>query len=342
LTSTAGDGQSFGWINRDYFRDFAAGKVNPHISPFGGEDRFWLGPEGGQFSLFFPPGKPFDFEHWRTPPFLDTEPFDLIATSESSVSFRRQVRFQNHAATPFHIQIDREVRLLSPRDTWDHIGIQEQPGVRVAACQSDNRITNLGDDFHRDTGLLSIWILSMLNSTPNTTVVIPIRDGAGASDHKRINDDYFGLVGPDRLRVIGGIVYFRARADRRAKIGTPPHVTQPVCGSYDAQTRVLTIVQFTFDPAARDYVNSAWKWQDDPYSGDVINSYTDGPPAPGTPQMGNFYELETSSAAVPLTRGQTLAHTHRTMHFVGEPAGVNAVSMATLGVSLSEIERVFG
>jgi hypothetical protein len=25
----------------------------PHINVFGGEDRFWLGPEGGQFSIFF-------------------------------------------------------------------------------------------------------------------------------------------------------------------------------------------------------------------------------------------------------------------------------------------------
>src|SRR5262245_40663865 len=52
MTSTAGAGTSFGWINRQYFNDAKAGKINPHMGPFGGEDRFWLGPEGGQFSIF--------------------------------------------------------------------------------------------------------------------------------------------------------------------------------------------------------------------------------------------------------------------------------------------------
>src|SRR4051812_467513 len=57
LTSTAnGDsGQSFGWINRELI---ASHQVQPHINVFGGEDRFWLGPEGGQFSIFFAKGVP--------------------------------------------------------------------------------------------------------------------------------------------------------------------------------------------------------------------------------------------------------------------------------------------
>ncbi len=36
----------FGWINRKLI---ASRKIQPHINVFGGEDRFWLGPEGGQF-----------------------------------------------------------------------------------------------------------------------------------------------------------------------------------------------------------------------------------------------------------------------------------------------------
>src|SRR5689334_12604545 len=51
MTSSANgnDGASFGWINRAYFDEAAAGKKNPHMNPYGGEDRFWIGPEGGQF-----------------------------------------------------------------------------------------------------------------------------------------------------------------------------------------------------------------------------------------------------------------------------------------------------
>src|SRR5689334_13368722 len=51
MTSTAGGdaGLSFGWINRELI---ASGKLQEHINVFGGEDRMWLGPEGGQFSVF--------------------------------------------------------------------------------------------------------------------------------------------------------------------------------------------------------------------------------------------------------------------------------------------------
>src|SRR5437868_1425339 len=52
-TATGLGGSSFGWINRDLI---ASGEKRAHINAFGGEDRFWLGPEGGQFSLFFAKG----------------------------------------------------------------------------------------------------------------------------------------------------------------------------------------------------------------------------------------------------------------------------------------------
>src|SRR5690606_6476266 len=46
MTSTAGGdgGLSHGWIHRELI---ASGERRPHMNAFGGEDRFWLGPEGG-------------------------------------------------------------------------------------------------------------------------------------------------------------------------------------------------------------------------------------------------------------------------------------------------------
>jgi hypothetical protein len=51
MTSTSGGnaGLSFGWVNHDLI---ASGKQSEHMNAFGGEDRFWLGPEGGQFQSF--------------------------------------------------------------------------------------------------------------------------------------------------------------------------------------------------------------------------------------------------------------------------------------------------
>ena len=73
MTSTANsdNGIGYGWINEALI---ASGELQPHINAVGGEDLFWLGPEGGQFSIFFKSGDPFDLDHWQTPPALDTTP----------------------------------------------------------------------------------------------------------------------------------------------------------------------------------------------------------------------------------------------------------------------------
>ena len=77
MTSTAGGdtGPSFGWINRELI---ASKKILPHINVFGGEDRFWLGPEGGQFSIFFAKGAKFELADWQTPAVIDTLPFKVV------------------------------------------------------------------------------------------------------------------------------------------------------------------------------------------------------------------------------------------------------------------------
>ena len=87
----------------------------------------------------------------------------------------------------------------------------------------------------------------------------------------------------------------------------------------------------------RDSVNSMWELQDEPYRGDVVNSYNDGPPEPGAKPMGPFYELETSSPAAVLRPGETLGHRHRTIHLQGSEASLDPIARQVLGVSLEEI-----
>lgn len=55
MTSSTDGKASYGWINYDLIK---SGKLLPHMNAFGGEDRFWLGPEGGQFALYFKKGIP--------------------------------------------------------------------------------------------------------------------------------------------------------------------------------------------------------------------------------------------------------------------------------------------
>ena len=80
-----------------------------------------------------------------------------------------------------------------------------------------------------------------------------------------------------------------------------------------------------------------WKIQDEPFAGDVANSYNDGPPEPGAKPMGPFYELESSSPAAALKPGETIEHVHRTIHILGTDAELNALAKATLGMGLQEI-----
>jgi len=114
-----------------------------------------------------------------------------------------------------------------------------------------------------------------------------------------------------------------------------------MAGSYDGLEHVLTLVQYTRPADALGYVNSMWEIQREPYKGDVINSYNDGPPAAGQPPLGPFFELETSSPALSLSPAQYYTHVHRTFHFVGPEAELDRIARATIKVGLDELTKAF-
>jgi hypothetical protein len=167
-------------------------------------------------------------------------------------------------------------------------------------------------------------------------VVVPID---GAAPGPVVNDAYFGKVPPARLSVRRdeGHVLFKADGELRSKIGVGPDRARNVLGSYSASARLLTIVSYDKPRAAQDYVNSMWDKQAEPFSGDVVNSYNDGPVGPGQPSLGGFYELETSSPAAALAPGESLVHAHRTFHFVGERHSLDTIAQKALGVTASRI-----
>lgn len=340
LTSTAEglDGYGFGWINKELI---ASGKVQLHIQAVGGEDRFWLGPEGGQFSLYFAKGVPFDLEHWYTPPLIDTEAFDVVSQTRTSVRLSRSSTLTNYSGTSFDLRIDREVRLLSQADVWKDLKLGQQPGVKVVGYESENTLTNTSSRrWKKSSGLLSIWILGQFQSAPQSAIILPIRKGNTSELGIPVNADYFGTVPPDRIRIGEDHVLFRADANYRSKLGLSPQRALGVMGSYDAQNHVLTIVQYTIVPGEQDYVNSAWKMQEEPFRGDVANCYNDGPPAPGKPQLGRFYELESSSPARELNPGESVKHVHRTIHLVGSSETLDRVAKSVLGVTLNDVNEL--
>jgi hypothetical protein len=336
-TATGGAGLSYGWINRELV---AAGTFADHINAFGGEDRFWLGPEGGQFSIFFAQGAKFDLDHWFTPAPIDTDPFEVVQSGRDSARFQHAFTLVNYSGTELHVRADRTVRLLPPAEAWKLFNFPAGAGIKMVAFESVNTITNTGRaPWTTGSGLLSIWILGMFNPSPATTIVVPIKPGPEARLGKAVNADYFGAVPPDRLVVKDGVVFFSGDGLYRSKIGVGPRRVRPMMGSYDAANNVLTLVQFSTPPAPHGYVNSMWEIQKEPFAGDVANSYNDGPPAPGAKPLGPFYELESSSPAAALAPGGSLEHVHRTVHLTGPKAALDAIAKAALGVGLDDITK---
>jgi hypothetical protein len=350
MTSTTGGagGPSFGWLNRKVIEGGVLppaarrDRLEEHIFVFGGEERFWMGPEGGQFSIFFAPGSKFEFSDWHTPAFIDTEPFEVLSRGGHSARFGRDVEIGNYSGTRFQLGIQRDVTVLDDASLERLAGGPLPPSAKAVAYETDNRVTNRGEKpWTKDTGLLSIWLLGMYKPGPRTVVVIPIRPGPDAELGPRVNDSYFGKVPPEYLVVRDRVLFFKGDGTRRGKIGISPARSTGVAGSYDPAAGVLTLVSCTAPAKHAGYVNSMWEIQKDPFSGDAINSYNDGSPEPGKPPLGPFYELETSSPAADLAPGATIRHVQSTLHIVGDAAALDPVARRTLGVSLGEIRDAF-
>lgn len=333
-TTEGNKGISFGWVNHKLI---ASGKTAEHMNAFGGEERFWLGPEGGQFSIYFKKGAEFKFENWFVPKEIDTEPFELISSTKYDAAFKKEIHLENYSGNKFDLTIDRTIRLLDKGSINTTLGIAVPENVQTVAFESENTITNKGTTpWNKKTGMLSIWILSMMNASPQTTVAVPYKEGDSTSLGKIVTNDYFGKVPADRLKVDSGLILFKADALQRSKIGVSPKRALPFVASYDAVNNVLTIAQFTLPPATTDYVNSLWKLQDDPFSGDAVNAYNDG--EIHGEQMGRFYEIESSSPAAALEPGKSIQHIHRTIHLRGTKEDLDKISMKILGKPVDAIK----
>ena len=341
MTSTTGcmDGLSFGWVNRDLI---ASGKISEHINAYGGEDRFWIGPEGGQFAIFFKNGAPFDIQNWFTPSEIDAEPFELVSHSAHSAVFRKNMQLENYSKTVFNLRVDREIGILEKERAANELGIKPAETVKMVAFESVNRMTNTGPKiWEKESGLLSIWILGMFNSSESTTIVIPINPGPESEFGPVVNDAYFGKIPADRLVAGDGILFFKGDGRCRGKVGVSARRVRPVFGSFSDENGALTIIQFNKPAGAQEYVNSMWQIQKEPYKGDVVNTYNNGPVESGPGPIGSFYELETSSPAAALKPNETITHIHRTFHFQGPQTDLDRIAKAKLGVTIAEIESVF-
>jgi hypothetical protein len=334
FTSTAkGDyGKSFGWINYKAFK----GNPDEHMNAYGGEDRLWLGPEGGPFSLFFKPGNKMEFANWHTPAAIDNEKWELISHNDVEAVMGKSTEMLNYANTLLKIKLERKVRILDNRETEQMLGIK-LAGIKSVGFSTENVITNNGDKaWNRTTGAPCLWNLDMFTPSPKTVIVVPYNQNTTG---KVATTNYFGQIPPDRVKYSNGTLLFKADGKSRGKLGLPPNRAKTMAGSYDASNGVLTITIFDVDSAAT-YLNQEWRTDKPPFTGDAVNAYNDGPLANGS-QMGPFYEIESVSPAAFLKPGEKLTHRHSVFHFTGEKSALNEIALKTLGISLNEIQAAF-
>jgi len=207
MTSTAGgnEGLSYGWINHDLI---ASGEVLKQINPVGGEERFWMGPEGGQYSIFFKNGSSFDFAEWATPACIDTEAFELRNSNKTVAEFSKSIEISNYSNFQFKFDVSRKVSLLDDNMIINTLDIDFVEKVKAVAYETVNQLKNTGEvDWSKESGLLSIWMLGMFNPSDEVTVFIPYKTEA-ESDYI-VKDDYFGEIPSDRLVVKEGVIFFK-------------------------------------------------------------------------------------------------------------------------------------
>ena len=337
FTSTAEglEGQSFGWIN---YKAFSA-PIDPHMNAYGGENRLWLGPEGGVFSLYFSKGDEMIFDNWKTPAPIDTESWSVITKDEQSIVMQKDMMLNNYAGTPLSLRVNRKVSILDPSSISSLLNVSLDSSVRSVGYKTENTITNSGNiDWNERTGMPCIWMLDMFKPSSQTVVIIPYKTEGVGSALKVATTDYFGEIPSDRVRYGDGILLFKADGNMRGKLGIAPERAKPIAGSYDAKNKVLTVTLFDVDEAGK-YLNQEWNTKKLPFSGDAVNAYNDGPLEDGS-IMGPFYEIESVSPAAFLNTGESLSHQHTVFHFTGDETSLDTIVQGLFSVSVKNIQEL--
>lgn len=339
FTSTANGpgGASLGFVNHKVLNSDV---IDDHMNGYGGENRFWLGPEGGRYSVFFEPGREQVFEYWHTPKAIDTESWDVKESTSTEATLTKEMELKNYQGTILRLSAERRINIVSSGQVEKELEVQLPEGINAVAYSTFNKITNLNDfQWDEKTGTVCIWMLDMFNPSDSAVTVVPFNEG----DEKELGiiatTGYFGEIPPGRIHYESGILYLKTDGKYRSKLGMSARRTLAIAGNYDPVSRRLTIITFDADPMAK-YLNQEWNPEKDPLTGDAFNAYNDGPLEDGS-IMGPFLELESCSLAAFLKPGESLSHRHNVFHFTGEESLLSPICEKLLGVSLEKVNNIF-
>ncbi|MEA4936541.1 MAG: DUF6786 family protein [Paludibacter sp.] len=337
FTSTAAgvEGISFGYIN---YKAFDKTVPDEHMNAYGGENRFWIGPEGGDFSAFFEPGVKQVFDNWHTPKAIDTESWQLITHLQDRVEMKKTFHLTNTKGTNLALELTRKISILEDEEIVALTGIQLPSEIKAVGYKTNNTIINRNSfEWNENTGAVCIWILDMFPPSPDALTIIPYVETN--TPDEIANTGYFGEIPKDRISFTHGNIYLKTDGKFRSKVGLKAIRTKSMAANYDPECSRLTIVTFDADIKGT-YLNQEWGTGKSLFDGDVMNAYNDGPLEDGS-VMGPFHELESSSPAAFIQPDEMMSHQHHVFHFTGEKKYLSEITNKFLGVTIETLECIF-
>lgn len=332
-------GPSLGWINRV---QLAFKKTEPQKAQIGGEDRFWVGPQGGEGSIFFTGGASFMGENWKIPEFMSSEPWTLVGRNSYRAKFEKTAEFENNKGSKFKIKAEREISVLNRKHVTDILGIEIPESVDIVAFQSFNKLTNAGDKkWTPDSGMLNISVQSCFNASRKTYAFIPYRPGDAAKLGDIVRDNFFetSSAGSSDGRLVVDPSFIKYKTDGKAmgSIGVSALRSEGIALSFDEANSILTVILYIKPSDARAYLPSSWRRVSEKMDGDAISVFNNGPLPGSNAPADAYYEISTYSPALSLDPGKSQFHLQRTFHFHGSEYDLGLISYKLAGISIGQL-----
>ncbi|WP_158970658.1 DUF6786 family protein [Paraglaciecola sp. L3A3] len=328
LTSTATGvkGLSNAWLDKKALQN-KTGNV-------GGEDRTWIAPIGSKFSLFYPAGKEIKSENWQVPTALNEKNYSVVLANNKTVHFQKNLQLINHQNSQFSVQLDRKITLLNKPEIEQHLNIQLPKAVNQVAYSSDTELTNLGDNWHVDKGLITLWSMAMLQGSDDNISMFTITpEQAPAQSY------LYDLYG-DRLISKEHLIFYKTDGKYRSKIGIPVAISGNLILSYSPSLKRLTVIKFTLNKQAA-YPISLEQENTNGIKGDVTNAYNHGNMDGSLLANSAFFELESSAPMRALKTNESVSHTQQVFHFVGQVHLLDLIAKQLVGIKVSETDNIF-
>lgn len=298
-----------------------------------GQERLWLAPEWGPFSLFHAAGAAQNRGTYRPPDALGNG-YEVTWKKPDRVTVARAMRLENAAGHRLDMAVERTFRPLTLEDVELALNVGLPGKVDFAGFATENRLRNTGDTaWTQATGTAALWPISSFPATEETVVIAPYDPRGTGSE---VYGGYLGEPGGDRLVVDGehGVILFRADGASLGKIGLNASRAKEVIGAIDFQRRLLMIVHYDQMAKSRSINMRPTQAEGEAFEGDVVLAYNhsgvDGE---------RYFNLETVGPALLLQPDQSVAHHQRTLVFRGDMETLSTVSEKVLGVGLADVRR---